>query len=223
MRGLIAALALIAGTATVAGAHPEAFHAAESVADRDAVDLPLSRFGIGIFFQDVVALTPGTGAFIAPVGGAVIGVAGVFQHRFSPEGGWYLDVGAGYGVGHETIRVLLPVAFKDETSFKALYARAGLGYEVRIHQKVSGHAGGGLFFSRTRATFHNGPSTTDGEKLDVFGIDHALGGRVGMGGTVDLYCEHFGSYGWGAGKGPEAEYSATVKQGGYRGGLMFGF
>ena len=223
MKSLIVILVVVAAAPAWADPHPESLATASSVSDRGLADQPRNRAGIGIFFQDVVALTPETGGFIAPLDGAVIGVAGTYQRRLSFDGGWFLDAGAGYGVGTETIEVFQPFAFKDKTSFKAVYGRAGLGYEVRLSQRASAHASGGLFYSRTRATFDNGSSKVDGENFNAFGIDKALGGRLSLSGNTGLYCEQYSAYGWGSGRGPDAKYSASVKYGCYRGGLMFGF
>jgi hypothetical protein len=223
MRALIAVLAVVAALPAWAGLPAETVAVSSSTGDWDIADLPRNRLGVGIFFQDVVALTPGTGGFIAPVDGAVIGVAGTYQRRVSLDSGWFLDAGAGYGVGKETVQVFQPFAFRDVTSFTAAFARAGLGYEVRLSRHASAHASGGLFYSRTRATFDNGGSKVDGERFNAFGIDEALGGRLDLHGGAGLYGEHYTSFGWGSGRGPDAKYSASVKYGCYRGGLIVGF
>jgi hypothetical protein len=217
---LALALAVIPAGAT---AHPEPYVPPSAADDRDPADLPRNRLAVGLFFQDVVALTPAAGGFIAPLEGAVIGVAASYQRRTSYGGGWFLDLGGGYGVGEEAVQVFQPFAFKDKTSIRAAFGRGGVGYEVRLTRRVVAHGGSGLFFSRTRATFDNGSSTVEGETFNAFGLDAALGGRVGMGGNTGLYAEHYAAYGWGSGKGADAKYSASVKVGGYRGGLTLGF
>lgn len=223
MKRLCVILALLAAVPAWSEPHPEFYTNTASGTDRDLYDLPRNRLGVGIFFQDVIALTPGTGGFIAPVSGAVIGVAGTYQRRLTLNGGLFLDTGAGYGIGEEVTQVYQPFAFKDKTTFRSAFGRAGLGYEVRLTRKATAHASGGLFYSRTRATFETASSEDDGEVFNTIGFDKALGGRLGLGGTAGLSFEQYTAYGWGSGRGPDAKYSASVKYGCYRGGLIFGF
>jgi hypothetical protein len=220
VKSLVRVLAIMAALAVPPAV---SIAATPSEDDHDIADLPLNRFGVGFFFQDVVTLTPGTGGFIGRVDGAVMGVAGTVQRRLSSGSSWFLDAGAGYGSGEETVHVLQPLAFTDRASFRALYGRAGMGYEVRLTREASAYASGGVFYSSARARFDNGGIAVDGARFIAWGLDQALGARVTLGGEAGLYGEHVASYGWGSGRGPDARYRASVKNGGFRGGLMFGF
>jgi hypothetical protein len=224
-RYLMVLVAMIAMTAVLAAgaAWGQATPATPSAGEYDLEKQPLNHLGVGLFFQDVVALTPGTGGFIGPVSGAVMGVAFTYQRRLSSESGWFLDAGAGDGWGREANEVVQPIAFTKRTSFSAQYGRAGMGYEVRITDKASAFASAGVFYSATRARFDNGGSAVDGARFKTWGLDQALGLRVAVGGAVALHGELVASHGWGSGKGPDAAYRATVKSGAARGGVLFGF
>jgi len=222
MRHAIVLLVILAAAPAWAGPPAEA-PASSADSDHDIADLPRDRLGVGVFFQDVTALTPGTGGFIAPVEGAVIGVAGTYQHRLSLDTGWFLDLGGGYGTGKQTTEVFQPFAFRDVTSFALTFARGGLGYEVRLTRRATAHAGGGLFYSRARATFENGASTTHGERFTTIGLDESIGVRLELEGNLGLGGEQYAAYGWGSGRGSDAKYSAAVKTSGYRAGLIVSF
>ncbi|MBM4129640.1 hypothetical protein FJ250_01240 [bacterium] len=175
---------------------------------------------LDLMYQDTHATTPWAypppAVFQGLSGGAMLGL-GVTYHQ-PLDTNWRGKIGGGIPIISGSEVEAVGGGFTGK--FSGWNVRAGLDYVHPLNEKLSIYGGGSLFYSSSKLTLEDNDGSFEGEPLNMFGFEPAIGCEHRFGGRTGFYGEFYSQFGRASTEVGTTKYGQWIKYGCWRGGLL---